>query len=338
MRELKELWKDIGDVDRALSELVAKRNGLADEVAAAMKARQEARDGIARETLESALAAAKTDAGFPDGAIVACAGADGSYAQQAAARMFGRPTVLYFKGFENVFDAVEKGACPYGVLPIENSAAGSVAVVYDLMQKHRFHIVRALKLKVEHVLLANPGAKAGDLKEIASHPHALAQCAAFLKAHPQATAVPEANTAMAARQLATSGRTDRAVIASRACAGLYGLEVLADRIADTPHNYTRFICISRNLEIRPNANKFSIMLSLPHRPGSLSEVITRFAATGVNLTKLESRPVLGSDFEFRFVFEFESSADNPPVRKLLAELSSDPEIESFTFLGAYEES
>jgi len=338
MSELNEIWESIGGIDREIAALVARRNALADEVSAQTAARQEARTASAREALDAAIARARTGDGFPPGAIVACAGADGSYAQQAAARMFERPTVLYFKGFENVFEAVEKGACPYGVLPIENSAAGSVAIVYDLMQKHRFHIVRALKLKVEHVLLANPGAKVEGIAEVASHPHALAQCANFLKAHPKMTALPEANTALAARELAASGRTDRAVIASRACAELYGLEILAAGIVDTPHNYTRFIAITRNLEIRPNANKFCLMLSLPHRPGSLSEVIAKFAATGVNLTKLESRPVLGSDFEFRFVFEFESAAENPPVRKLLAELSSDLEIEHFTFLGAYEES
>jgi len=334
---MKKLWNEIEDIDRQIAAMVERRNALADKAASAVKARQDGRIVRAREDLDAVFARAKTDAAWPTNAIVACAGADGSYAQQAAVRMFGNPTVLYFKGFESVFEAVEKGACPYGVLPVENSSAGSVAVVYDLMQKHRFHIVRALKLKVDHVLMACPGARLDGIAEVASHPHALAQCTAFLKAHPQMAALPESNTAMAARQLAVSGRTDRAVIASRTCAEIYGLDVLAADISDTPNNYTRFICISRNLEIRPDANKFGVMLSLPHRPGSLSEVIAKFAAVGVNLTKLESRPVLGSDFEFRFIFEFESSADNPSVHKLLAELAANPEIESFTFLGAYEE-
>jgi len=335
---MKELWNEIEDVDSQIAALVERRNKLSAAVAAATQSRQAERVGKAQEDWTRVFADAKTEKGFPAGAIVACAGTDGSYAQQAAARMFDKPTVLHFKSFESVFEVVEKGTCPYGVLPIENSSAGSVAVVYDLMQKHRFHIARSLKLKVEHVLLANPGATLAGLMEVASHPQALAQCTEFLKAHPQMTAVAEANTAQAARQLSMSGRKDRAVIASRACAALYGLEILADGISDTPYNYTRFICISRRLEIRPDANKFSIMLSLPHRPGSLGEVISKFAGVGVNLTKLESRPVLGSDFEFRFIFEFEASAENLAVRKLLAELSSDPEIERFTFLGAYVES
>lgn len=281
-------------------------------------------------------AVAETGA-FPSRAVVACPGAEGSYAQQAVSRLFSLPTILYFNGFEKVFEAVEKGLCPYGILPIENSAAGSVAAVYDLMVKHRFHIARAVKVKVDHVLLANPGATCEELREIESHPHALAQCSAFLKAHPDVTAVPGSNTALAAEALAKSGRTDRAVIASRACAELYGLRILAEGIADAAFNYTRFICISRNLEVYPDANKFSFMMSLPHRPGALNGIISKFAAIDVNLTKLESRPIPGMDFEFRFTFDFEASPGNPAALGLLSELSQDPEIERFTFLGAYAE-
>lgn len=270
-------------------------------------------------------------------AMVASCGAEGSYAQQAAIRMFEVPTILYFNSFEKVFEAVESGVCPYGVLPVENSSAGSVAAVYDLMQKHSFHIVRALKLRIRHVLLGNPGASVDRLAEVSSHSHALSQCGGFLKAHPSVRAVPESNTAVAARELAASGGIDRAVIASRACAELYGLRVLADDVSDATDNYTRFICIARELSVSERANKLGVMLSLPHRPGSLCEVISKFAAIGVNLTKLESRPAAGSPFEFRFVFEFEASLKSPDVRALLSELSTDPEIDHFAFLGAYEE-
>ena len=220
---------------------------------------------------------------------------------------------------------------------MENSAAGSVAQVYDLMIKHSFHIARAARVKVDHVLLGVPGAKLADVREVTSHPHALAQCGAFLRKHQGIKAVPGTNTAVAAKELAASGRTDRAVIASRACAELYGLEVLSDGIADAAFNYTRFICISRGLEITPDASKIGIMLSLPHRPGSLNEIISKFAAIGVNLTKLESRPLPGMDFEFRFTFEFEAAPTDPAVLGLLSELSLDPEVEHFTFLGAYAE-
>ena len=206
------------------------------------------------------------------------------------------------------------------------------------MDTHRFHIVKALRLKVNHVLLGVHGATLDSIKEVASHPHALAQCRGFLNKRQGLRAVPETNTATAAKDLAASGRKDRAVIASRACAELYGLDILADNIADAAYNYTRFICIAKKPEIYPDARKFSIMMSLPHQPGALNSIISRFASIGVNLTKLESRPIPGMDFEFRFTFDFEASPRDEAVLRLLAELSDDPQIEHFTFLGAYAES
>jgi len=298
------------------------------------KALQRQRIGAGGALLEE-IEKATTSERFPARAIVACPGVEGSYAQQAASLLFPIPTIFYFKGFEKVFEAVEKGMCPYGVLPVENSAAGSVASVYDLMRQHRFHVVRALRLKVDHVLLAPRGVTLSDVRRISSHPHAIAQCSRFLKAHPEIRVEPGTNTAAAAKALAASGARDAAVIASRVCAELYGLDVIAEDICDAAYNYTRFICIAKDLEIRPDANKISLMLSLPHRPGALNGIIAKFAAIDVNLTKLESRPVPGKDFEFSFVFDFEASPADPRVRALLAELSSDPEIEHFTFLGAF---
>lgn len=274
---------------------------------------------------------------FPTRAIVACCGTEGSYAQQAASLMFPLPTIIYFNSFEKVFEAVEQGVCPYGILPIENSAAGSVAAVYDLMLKHRFHIARALRLKIDHVLLAPPGVKLEDVREVASHPHALAQCKRFFAEHPQLRQRPGANTAVCAKEVAAAGRRDVAAIASRACADLYSLQVVAEDIQDAAFNYTRFICISKNLEVYPDADKITIMLSLPHRPGALSAIIAKFASIDVNLTKLESRPIPGMDFEFRFTFDFEARSTDRAVIDLLGELSRDPEIEHFDFLGAYAE-
>lgn len=274
---------------------------------------------------------------FPTSAAVACQGTEGAYSQQAASMMFSFPTILYFQTFEDVFNAVDKGLCKYGVLPIENSAAGSVTSVYDLMAKHKFKIVRALRLRVKHVLLALPDTKIEDVKEVMSHQHALAQCTQFLRDNPQMKAVPFSNTATAAKELAASGKKDVAVIASRACAELYGLKIISEDVSDVQSNFTRFICISKETEIYSNANKFSIMMSLAHRPGSLCGVMAKFASIGVNLTKLESRPVRGSDFEFMFIFDFEASPDDPRVLKLLAGFSNDTSIEHFTFLGAYSE-
>ena len=274
---------------------------------------------------------------LPSRTVVACPGIEGSYAQQAVSRLFSIPTILYFNSFAKVFEAVEKGLCPYGVLPIENSAAGSVASVYDLMVKHRFSIARAVKVKIDHVLLANPGVKLEQIREIESHPHALLQCGNFLSKHNNIQVVPGSNTALSAKALAESKSQTKAVIASRACAELYGLQVVAEDVADAKYNHTRFICISRNLEITPDANKFSFMLSLPHRPGALNYIISKFAAIDVNLTKLESRPIPGMDFEFRFTFDFEVPHSNAKALQLLSELSQDGEIEQFTFLGSYAE-
>ena len=296
---------------------------------------QLADDGMFAKTVAEAMSA--TPAIFPSKANVACPGAEGGYSQQAAVALVKFPSLFYFRDFESVFTAVEEGMCEYGVLPIENSTAGSVTQVYDLMAKHDFKIAKALKLRIRHVLLAPKGVKLADVKEIASHPQAIAQCAEFLKAHQGVRTVPASNTAAAAAELAKSGRKDAAVIASRECAELYGLDILADDISDTTSNFTRFICISRKTEIYPDANKFSLMMSLSHRPGSLADILIRFGAVGVNLTKLESRPVPGSDFEFRFIFDFEASPHDVRVVKLLSSLASDPEVEHFTFLGAYAE-
>ena len=287
------------------------------------------------KSIKDAIAA--TSDKFPKRAIVACPGVEGAYAQQAASRMFALPTIVYFNDFEKIFESVEKGLCPYGILPIENSAAGSVAAVYDLMQKHKFHIVRSLKLKIDHVLLAPRGTKLLDVKVIESHPHALAQCSEFFRAHSGIEMKPAINTATAAEALAANKTSGVAVIASRTCADLYGLEVIAERIQNAALNYTRFICIAKNTEIYSDANRIGIMLSLPHKPGSLNDIISKFSAIDVNLTKLESRPVPGMDFEFRFIFEFEASISDVSVLSLLADLAADPEIDRFTFLGAYSE-
>ena len=274
---------------------------------------------------------------FPTIADVVCSGVEGSYAQQAVSQLFSYPTIKFVAGFEKVFDAVDRGEAPYGVLPVENSAAGTVTQVYDQMVKHDFRIVKSLRLKVNHVLLGVRGAKPEGIRQVKSHPQALAQCSKYLKAHPDWEAMADINTAVAAKELAASGRRDLAVIASRACAELYGLDILDENIQDESYNYTRFICISKQLEIYPEARKFSIMLSLPHRPGSLATILSKFAAIGVNITKLESRPIPGMDFEFRFIFDFDASPRDEQVLRLLAELADDPEIEHFTFLGAYAE-
>ena len=272
---------------------------------------------------------------FPPSAMVACQGVAGAYSQQAAEKLFRHPNVMYFSNFEAVFAAIEKGLCRYGVIPLENSTAGSVNMVYDLMMRHNFRIVRSVRLKVDHNLLARPGAKLADIREVYSHEQAIGQCSAFLQAHPEIRVVRCANTAEAAKFVSQSDRRDIAALSSRACAELYGLQNLAPSCQNQGNNYTRFICISRALEIYPGADRTSLMVVLPHRPGSLYKLLSRFYALGINLNKLESRPLPDRDFEFMFYFDLDTSVYSPQFLQLMGEL--DTVCESFTYLGSYSE-
>ena len=237
-------------------------------------------------TQQIADAIAETPQLFPESAAVACQGVEGAYSQLACDRLFRLANIFYFSSFEAVFSAIEKGLCRYGVIPLENSTAGSVNAVYDLMMRHDFRIVRSVRLKVDHNLLAAPGAALGDIREIYSHEQAIAQCSGFLQSLPGVTVVRCENTAAAAKRVAESGRTDVAALSSRSCAELYGLQCLAADVQDQGNNFTRFICIAKNLEIYPGADRTSLMMVLPHRPGSLYKVLSRFYALGINLNKL----------------------------------------------------
>lgn len=276
-----------------------------------------------------------TPAQFPARAVVACQGVEGAYSQQACEKLFAQPDIMYFKRFEGVFQAIESGLCRYGVLPIENSSFGSVTEVYDLMRRYRFSIVRSVKLKIDHRLLAKPGVKLEEIREVVSHEQALGQCGEFLRKHPHIQVTVCTNTAAAAQMVAESDRRDLAAISSSACAQLYGLAVVQERISDSDSNFTRFICIAKELEIYPGADKTSLMLTVPHKPGALYRMIARFSALGLNLTKLESRPIAGSDFEFMFYFDLEASVYSPEMTQLLCELENSPE--QFTYLGSYSE-
>ena len=232
---------------------------------------------------------------FPRAPMVACQGVEGAYSQIACEKIFKDPMIMYFKSFDGVFTAIEQGLCEYGILPIENSTAGSVKKVYDLMIHHNFSIVRTFRLKVDHNLLANKGAKLSDIKTIY--------------------------------------RNDVAALSSRACAELYNLENLAASIQDKGNNHTRFICISKRLEIYPGSDKTSIMMVLPHKPGSLYRVLARLYTLGINVTKLESRPIPDREFEFMFYFDLETSIYSEEFVQLMCEL--DELCEEFKYLGSF---
>ena len=272
---------------------------------------------------------------FPNKAVVACQGVAGAHSQAACEKLFEVPSIVFFNSFEGVFNAVEKGLCQYGILPIENSSYGSVGAVYDLMRNYNFHIVKSLRLRVSHNLMAKPGTSLSDVKEIFSHEQAIGQCGEFLKGLKDVKVTVCENTALAAKMVAESERTDVAAISSKECLELYGLELLKKHIQISDNNYTRFICISKKMEIYPGADKISLILSLPHVPRSLYHTIAKFSALGINLTKLESRPIPGSDFEFMFYFDLEASVYSDELINLLSELENQPE--TFVFLGCYTE-
>ena len=272
---------------------------------------------------------------FPKKAIVACQGIAGSYSQAACEKLFEAPSIMCFDNFEGVFNAVEKGLCQYGILPIENSSYGSVTAVYDLMQNYNFHIARSLRLRIHHILMAKPGTQLSDIKEIVSHEQAIGQCGDFIKSLKNVKITICKNTAIAAKMVSESGRNDIAAISSQECLDLYGLIPLKDNIQISDNNYTRFICISKNMEIYPGSNKISLILSVPHVPYALYHTIAKFATLGINLTKLESRPIPGSDFEFMFYFDMDASVYSEEVLHVLDDLADSKE--TFVFLGCYNE-
>ncbi|NLA05388.1 MAG: bifunctional chorismate mutase/prephenate dehydratase [Firmicutes bacterium] len=272
---------------------------------------------------------------FPQTGTVACQGLEGSYSQAACDRLLPRGQIVYLKTVEAVFDAVESGLCRFGVLPIENSTYGSVRANYDLLQRKNAAIVRSTRLYIRHELLAGPGTKLEDLTEIHSHEQALGQCSRYLASLPGVQLIPCANTALAAKKVAESKNPRAAAISSPSCAALYGLEVLAADILDSDNNYTRFICIAKEPVIYAGANKISLVVACDNRPGALYEILSRFSALGLNMSKLESCPVTGRNFEFIFFIELDASVKEPGILPMLEDLERS--YENFVFLGNYAE-
>lgn len=276
-----------------------------------------------------------TDKLFPAKAVVACQGVEGAYSGIACGKLFRYPTISYFETWYDVVNAVEKGLCKYGVLPIENSTAGSVNNVYDLMAEHNFYIVKSFRLKINHCLLGNNGASLDTIKEIYSHEQAINQCSEFLRRHSNIKVNICENTAVAAKMVMESKRTDVAAISSENCRDLYGLTLISDDVQNKDNNYTRFICISKDMEIYPGADKTSFVLTLPHRPGSLYHLLARFYALGINVIKLESRPMQNKDFEFMFYFDMSVSVYDDAFYEIISQISH--ECEYFNYLGSYSE-
>ena len=372
MRELSEIRKDIDKIDSELLRLFIKRMDCAKEVGRYKKANdipilnQKREDEILDEVeqkggeygnyarlmytnlmeLSRALQynivgggeelrslIANAGSGFEaKGARVAYQGIEGANSFEAAVKLFPESEVVSRKTFAGVFEAVESGEADYGVLPVENSTAGSVSAVYDLILEHRFYIVGAIDMEINHCLAGLRQSELSDIEIVWSHPQALAQCAEYISSRSYKS-VPYENTAFAAREVAREKRLNVAAICSKAAADTYGLKVLDENIQDENGNTTRFIVISKTLCISEKANKISLCFSLPHVTGSLYNLLSRFSSLGLNLTKIESRPRAGREFDYLFYLDFSGNVHSASVVDLLSRLSE--EMPEFSFLGNY---
>ena len=272
---------------------------------------------------------------FPQTGRIACQGVEGANSQVACDRLLPRGSILYVKTFDAVVSAVESGLCRFGVLPIENSSNGSVRAVYSLLRQHSLSVVRSTRLCIRHELLAMPGVKLEDVTEIYSHQQAIGQCSRFLDGLSGVRVIPCGNTAEAAKMVAESGSRHAAAISSHPCAALYGLACVSDRIQDSENNYTRFFCVTKDPVIYAGANRISLILSFENKPGALYEILSKLAALDVNMTKLESCPVAGSDFEYIFFLEMDASVQDKSVLAMLEEMERS--CAEFVFLGNYAE-
>lgn len=265
----------------------------------------------------------------------ACQGVECSYSHLACETAFTQPAITFYPAFEDVFSAVAQGQAEFGVVPIENTLAGSVTDNYDLLLRHELSIIGSVTVPIAHCLLGVPGAKQEQLRHIYSHPQALHQCSDFLSAHRQIEAHSYSNTAASAQYVANLGDPATAAIGSLACAGRYGLCVLEEGLQNRKDNFTRFVIIARQPIRHPLCSRISLVIRVAHRAGSLYSALSRFAQQGINLLKLESRPIPDSPFEFLFYWDFDGNLLDPKVQQVIEDLQED--VIFLRYLGNYPE-
>lgn len=283
--------------------------------------------------IEHIVRSNETDLSAP--AQVACQGVAGAFSHRACLDVFDAPDIAFYPHFEDVFKAVSSGERHYGVIPIENTLAGSVTDNYDLMLQYHLYIVGTVKVKIEHSLLVLPGADPEGLREVYSHEQALHQCSDFFKAHPQLCAHPYSNTAASAKFVAEQGDPTLAAIGSRECAQMYGLHIQHEAIQNRRDNFTRFVVLAKQPVEHPGCDRISLIVRVKHQAGALYAALSRFADQKINLLKLESRPIPDSPFEFMFYWDFSGNLLEPQVQTALTNLKHD--IEYLQFLGNYPE-
>ncbi|MBI1854286.1 MAG: prephenate dehydratase [Chloroflexi bacterium] len=255
---------------------------------------------------------------------VAFQGEAGAYSEQAVFGYFGSVEAVPCESFEAVFEAVNSGKCESALIPIENSLAGSIHQNYDLLLRNDLQITGEYFLRVRHCLIAMPGVQKSDIKKAISHPQALGQCAAYLRSH-GIEAEQAYDTAGSVKILKESGARDTAAIASRRAAELYGMHILEEGIEDNAENYTRFLAIQHDAVIsnggpEPGPIKTSIVFTLKNEPGALFKALSVFALRDLDLTKIESRPLAGSPWEYLFYVDFIGATHEDTTKRALEHL------------------
>ena len=250
---------------------------------------------------------------------IAFQGEPGAYSEQAVFEYFGDVETQPCESFDMVFDSVVSEACEVGLIPIENSLAGSIHQNYDLLLRHDLHIVGEYLLRVRHCLIALPGVKKEEIKKAVSHPQALGQCAAYLRS---CGIKPEQSydTAGSVKLLKESGSHDTAAIASHRAAEIYGMQILEEGVEDNPENYTRFLAISKAATQPQEEAKTSIVFTLRNQPGALFKALSVFALRDIDLTKIESRPLQGTPWNYLFYIDFLGATHEETARKALDHL------------------
>lgn len=264
---------------------------------------------------------------------IGCQGTAGANSETAARKLFGDKELVFCRTFEDVFKGVQSGELDYGVVPILNSTAGSVDSTYDLMAQYYVYIVSEVCLEINHCLASKAACPVSEISRVYSHPQALAQCSDFLNENGLKT-YDYGNTATAAEKVAGSAPEDRiAAVCSVECAEKLGLNILAKGIADSSVNRTQFVCISRDMQVAPESDTISVMLKIPHTEGSLYRLLTKFYVNGMNLIRIESRPIKDGSFEVMFYLDFSGKISDPNVKETLRDLEQN--LEYFRILGTF---
>ncbi len=353
--DLNKIRKDIDSIDRELLDLFQKRMNLCRDVAAYKKANNMPIFQAEREVqiLDKMEALAETDmkaasralftvimdisknlqqklisgestatvlkeSELQNASVIGCQGCPGANSETAAKTFFPNLEPIYYPSFHQVFEAVESGEIEYGVLPIYNSTAGSVTQTYDLMAKYNFFITSMNQVEVANCLAVRKGTKIKDITCVYSHPQALSQCSEFIKKH-KLKIKDYDNTATAARMVRDS-EEPIASICSERCARLTGLEILETRISNVLPNFTRFICITKEIEGSPEADIISVMLTLPNTPGILSKLLMKFFLSGIDLVKIENRPIRDGSFDVMFYIDFKGNLRDRKMSLFITDL------------------